>query len=99
MSYITDLTHLLNSKGALATTKGAGFAMADFQTKIIYHATLRENIKPTYKCFNCKASNASYNVQDDGSVAWVCNECGINGFIRNWRGSLWDMTNQVSANN
>ena len=49
MSYITDLTHLLNSKGALATTKGAGFAMADFQTKIIYHATLRENIKPTYK--------------------------------------------------
>lgn len=99
MSYVTDLTHLLDSKGAIASKKGVGFTMADFQTKIVYHTTLKDNINSTYKCFKCKGSNASSNIQDDDEIAWVCNNCGITGFIKNWRGSLWDMSQHIVTTN
>jgi len=54
--YVTDLTHYLDSKGAIAPERGPARKMADFLTAVVAHASDfdRPYDAPGPFCFKCR---------------------------------------------
>lgn len=94
--YITDLSHLLDDKGAIAPQVGAPRKLADFLTAVVAFASSPDRLEyPSGPlCFHCTTRDprivAAAIIEDD-TIAWVCPACGSEGRISNWQGSFWDL--------
>jgi hypothetical protein len=96
--YITDLTHFLDSSGAIGPVKGPARAMAQFHVDVVAHASDRTaDALPAPRCFKCKKSLVAAVPAHDGAITWVCPACRTDGRISNWQGSLWDLRDRPVA--
>lgn len=95
--YVTDLTHFLDAKGAIAPEPGPARKMADFLAAVVAHASdfNRSADVPGPVCFKCRKRD--HRVVDTGItegdiVVWRCLACGTEGQISNWQGTFWDVS-------
>lgn len=95
--YVTDLTHYLDSKGAIALGGTAPQKMAGFLTAVVAHASDfdRPDDAPGPVCFKCRKRDqrvVETGITEDDVVVWRCIACGIEGRISNWQGTFWDLS-------
>ena len=95
--YVIDTTHFLNAKGDIGPEKGPARKMADFITSVIAHASDfdRSDGVPGPVCFKCRKRDdrrVDTSMTDDDVVVWHCPTCGTDGFISNWQGTFWDLS-------
>jgi hypothetical protein len=88
--YITDASHFLDAKGAIAPQRGPARKMAEFLGNVIVAATLPGQGSDQAKCRKCRAAIETSIV--GGEIQWRCSSCQESGRISNWRHTLWDMT-------
>ena len=94
--YITDATHFLDEKGAIGPKDGPALEMSEFFGSVIVAATLSTLPSQAVRCFKCSHEvHAVLNKQD--KIEWACGGCDACGVISNWRGTLWDMTENNGA--
>ena len=93
--FITDLTHFLDGKGAIAPQIGPARRLAEFLGSVVAAASAQERGVATEPvlCRNkkCKWPITSTIAPDD-TVEWVCAKCAEEGRITNWRHSFWDLS-------
>ena len=94
--YVIDLTHYLDSKGAIAPQRGPARKMADFLTAVVAHASDfdRPDNTPGPVCFKCRKRDqrvVETGITEDDVVVWNCLACGTQGQISNWQGTFWDL--------
>jgi hypothetical protein len=94
--YVIDLTHYLDSQGAIAPLWGPARKMADFLTAAVAHASDfdRSDDAPGPACFKCVKRDrrvVETGVTED-DVVWRCIGCGTEGRISNWQGTFWDLS-------
>jgi hypothetical protein len=99
-TYITDLRHLLNeATGDLAEMPAPALNLAMFLTSIVAWATSHEHDKdettnvwcwrrPTRR--RCRGEIVARLDRHASEIVWQCPDCGMNGVIRGWEGTLWD---------
>ena len=93
--YITDLRHLLDERGAIGPVKGPARAMAQFQAKVVAHASDGTGQPPAApRCFKCRKETVQPSLARDNAIVWTCPGCGAEGCISNWQGSLWDLSDR-----
>ncbi|MEZ5653182.1 MAG: hypothetical protein R3E87_21820 [Burkholderiaceae bacterium] len=95
--YVIDLTHILDSKGAIAPERGPARKLADFMTAVVAHASDfdRPDDTPGPVCFKCRKRDqhrVETGLTEEEVVVWRCAACGTEGEISNWQGSFWDMS-------
>lgn len=104
-TYITDITHYLDDEGEIAIESGAGLRFAVYLTSII---SMISHPQPVPEEFNvkcrcrpkrkpCKGIIMGGTDPDTGIIIWWCKECHVNGFISNWQGTMWDMSDADGA--
>jgi hypothetical protein len=95
--YVIDLTHYLDSKGAIAPERGPARKMADFLTAVVAHGSDfdRPDSTPGPACFKCRKRDdrrVQTGMTEDDTIVWHCPACGTEGRISNWQGSFWDLS-------
>lgn len=100
-TWSVNIQHFLNQDGSIGVKSGSGRRLAEHFVAIIYETTCdmdgdgshslvqcrrRPNRKP------CSGKIASFIDPDDDAIVWRCPECGDNGWISGWTGTLWDMS-------
>jgi hypothetical protein len=100
-TWITDLTHFLDKEGRIAPERGPARRMAEFLTSIVSMASRPELVIPQKCRVQCrrhpgrKPCPGMIEVDLDPEtedVIWWCPVCGDNGYIRNWKGTVWDLS-------
>ena len=105
-TWVTDLKHFLNANGLIAPTSGSARKLAEHFTAIVVELTAElaeiEGIeqvacrrRPGYQ--PCKGFIESWIDPETGEIPWQCPKCGDNGYIRNWEGTMWDLTEDTSC--
>jgi hypothetical protein len=100
-TWITDLTHFLDEKGRIAPERGPARRMAEFLTSIVAMVSRPELVIPQEYRVRCRRRpgrkpcpgiiKADLDPETE-DVDWWCPVCGDNGYIRNWKGTAWDMS-------
>ena len=99
-SWITDITHYLDDSGNIVPDYGSVFRFAEYLVSIISLIThpapvpvsfdvpcrRRPNRKP------CNGFIEGVADPDTDAIVWWCPECGDHGFISNWQGTIWDLS-------
>ena len=93
--YITDLTHFLDDKGAIAAMPAPARRLAEFLGRVVAAASAPcagevEGIGEC-RCNKCKGIVIAEIASDD-AIEWLCETCGHEGRISNWRRSFWDLS-------
>jgi hypothetical protein len=102
-TYVTDITHFLDSDGELVTEMPKpARQLASFLVLIIDAVTQAVPVRDLDTRIRCgkKACTGSIRASLTSSqdeIAWRCPDCSHNGVIRNWQGTKWDQTPQESA--
>ena len=104
-TYITDITHYLDDEGEIAIESGAGLRFAEYLTYIIsmmsHPPPVPDEFKVKCRCRPkrkpCKGMIVGGTDPATGVIIWWCTECRVNGFISNWQGTMWDMSDAVGA--
>jgi hypothetical protein len=100
-TWITDLRHFLDENGQIAPQKGPARRLAEYITAIIVMASGPELVIPPEHAIQCrrrpgrKPCPGVIQVDIDPEtedVVWWCPVCGDNGYIRNWKGTIWDLS-------
>lgn len=91
--YITDARHFLDEKGGIAPRRGPAKAMADFHASVIAYATDFDSTGVmAARCFKCKKGTVEAAIAQDDAILWSCPQCKAEGWISNWQGTLWDLS-------
>ncbi len=105
-TWITDITHFLTRDGAIAPTAEPARRFAEFLAKLAVDATTPSLDGSTHTSVRCRRRPArklcTGEIETDidaetEEIVWWCPACGDNGIIRNWKGSMWDCTNDAKA--
>jgi hypothetical protein len=100
-TYIADLRHVLNPDGSIAPRSGPARRLAQHLAAIVQEITADiggETFFPKARCRRkpnrkrCPGEIESLLNPDTGEIVWCCPQCGDNGRIRNWEGTLWDFS-------
>lgn len=100
-TWITDLTHFLDEEGRIVPKKGPARRLTEFFASIVTmcsHPYLTPPPKYLVRCRRRPARKPCAGViQADldpptEDIVWWCPVCGDNGYIRNWKGTIWDLT-------
>ena len=100
-TWIADLTHFLDEEGCIAPTKGPARRLADFFASIVVIGSHPYPIAPSTYMVRCRRRPARkpctgvIEVDLDPpteDIVWWCPVCGDNGYIRNWKGTIWDLS-------
>ena len=102
---ITDLTHYLDEDGEIAIVSGAGLRFVEYLTSII---SMISHPQPVPDEFNVKCRCKPKRIPCTGIlmggtdpntdvIIWWCPVCHENGFISNWQGTLWDLSDADGA--
>jgi hypothetical protein len=99
-TWIVDLEHMLDENGAIAAPKGPARKLTEHIVAIVAMASSPEIIPlPAYQV-RCRRRpgrkpcpgiiQADFDPQDE-RIIWRCPVCEDNGYISNWKGSMWDL--------
>lgn len=100
-TWVTDLTHFLDEDGDLAFLPDPAFRLAEYFTSIVAMASHPDLVIPPQFRVHCRRrpgrkpcsgmieSDLDFETED---IMWWCPVCGDNGYIHNWKGSLWDLS-------
>ena len=93
--YITNLTHFLDAKGAIALKSGPARRLAEFLGRVVAAASAPSAVEAegigVCRCNKCKGMVIAEIAPDD-AIEWFCENCGHEGRISNWRRSFWDLS-------
>ena len=93
--YVTDLTHFLDAKGAIALKSGPARRFAEFLGRVVAAASTPSAVEAdgiaVCRCNKCKGVVVA-GIAPDGATEWFCENCGQEGRISNWRRSFWDLS-------
>lgn len=94
-TYVTDIRHYVDEKGALAELPKRARKLASFLAVLIEAATMAcpvNNHDSSIRCCRrtCGGSTRVWLASPSDEIAWRCPVCERNGVIRNWQGSKWD---------
>jgi hypothetical protein len=93
--YITDLSHMLDEKGAIGPKSGAARRFAEFLGRVVAAASAPASAADCYskqcRCSKCKGMVTAVIAPDD-AIEWLCPSCGEKGRSANWRRSFWDLS-------
>jgi hypothetical protein len=102
-TYITDVTNYLDEFGDISIESGAGLRFVEYLTAIIsmisHPQPLPEEFKakcrrrPNRKPCNGTIQGKTYPNTD--VIVWWCPKCRDNGFINNWKGTFWDLSDNA----
>lgn len=94
--YITDLTHFLDEKGAIAAMPAPARRLAEFLGRVVATgsapAALDEAGNAECRCNKCKKGSVIAEIAADDAIECFCGSCGHDGRIANWRRSFWDLS-------
>jgi hypothetical protein len=92
--YITDLTHFLDEKGAIAPMPPAARGLAEFLGRVVVAASTPIDVAGSgeCRCSKCKKGTVIAEIAADDAIEWFCEDCGHEGRISNWRRSFWDLS-------
>jgi hypothetical protein len=104
-TYITDITLFLDNDGEIDIETGAGHRFAMYLTSIISMVSHPQPVPEEFsvKCrcrpkkIPCKGVIEGGVAPDTGVIVWFCRECSENGFISNWQGTMWDLSDADGA--
>jgi hypothetical protein len=103
-TWITDLTHFLDEHGDIAPFEGPAFRLAEYITAIVAMASHPDLVLPSRFRVRCRRrpgrkpcpglieSDLDFETED---IMWWCPACGDNGYITNWKGSFWDLSELI----
>lgn len=99
-----DLTHWLTEDGAIAPMPRPARRLAEYMGIIVAEATSFPTEQVSDQGVKCRCrpgrKPCSGTIETDfepatDRIVWWCPECGENGFISNWKGTLWDGTRNL----
>ena len=92
--YITDLTHFLDEKGAIAHLPTPARRLAEFLGRVVAAASAPAAIDAAGECCcnKCRKGIVIAQIAPDDAIEWFCERCGQEGRISNWRRSFWDLS-------
>jgi len=105
-TFVVDMTHWLTKDGAIAAMPTAARRLAEYMGMIVADATAcptEQNSEQRVECRcrpgrkPCPGKIESDFEPETDRIIWWCPECGENGFISNWKGTLWDRTTDQTA--
>jgi hypothetical protein len=107
-TWMTDLTDFLDDDGDIITEPAKSKELAEFFTDIVFMSSFpNKDIPPEYsvKCHShpdheaCLGEIVGFINQETDAIMWMCPKCVERGFINNWRGTMWDLSNLSSITN
>ena len=101
-TWVVDLTHFLNEDGLIEPPNGPARRLAEHMAAIVSLASRPET--SAYSDFPvrcrrrpgrkpCTGMIETDLDQQTDKIEWWCPVCDDNGYISNWKGSFWDITN------
>lgn len=105
-TFVVDLTHWLTENGAIAPMPRSAQRLAEYMATIVADATAfltDQYCEQGVKC-RCRPGRkpcpgmieTDFEPATD-RIVWWCPECGENGYINSWKGTLWDRTTDRTA--
>ena len=105
-TFVVDLTHWLTEDGAIAPMPRPGQRLAEYMGMIVADATgflTEQYSEQGVKC-RCRPGRkpcpgiieTDFEANTD-RIVWWWPECGENGYVNNWKGTLWDRTTDRTA--
>ncbi len=101
-TWVTDVTHFLNDEGGIAPLKVPARRLAEHFVAIVSMISRPEIIPPSEYQVRCRRRpgrkpctgviEADLDPETE-DIDWWCPVCGDNGYISNWKGTMWDFTN------
>ena len=104
-TWVTDITHFLSDSGSIAPESGPARKLAEHIAAIVAESTAALGDIEGYEKVSCRRRPGRRPCQglidswidpETGSIYWECPNCGDNGFISNWEGTLWDLTSDAT---
>jgi hypothetical protein len=101
-TWVTDLTHFLDEDGDIAPISGPAWRLAEYFTSIVAMASHPNLILPPEFRVRCRrrpgrkpcsgmiGSDLDFETEED--IKWRCPVCRDNGYLHNWKGSLWGLS-------
>jgi len=99
-TFTTNLTHLLDEKGAIPDSlPKQAKKLAGNLGSIVSNVTIEPKLAPrtNVTCWGGTSKNKCHgNIDssldlDSFNIIWHCFECGDNGAISHWENSFWDL--------
>jgi hypothetical protein len=100
-SWIIDLSHFIDEDGDIISEPAKVKALADYFTAIVFIASYPEPEYPAeyiVKCRRrpkrkpCLGEIFGFIIPETDDILWMCPKCHDRGFISNWRGTMWDLS-------
>ncbi len=97
VTYVIDLTHYPDTRGAIAADRSRARKLANFVTAVVAHVSdfERADSLPGPLCFRCRKQDrraAEAALTEDDLVIWRCMTCGTEGRVSHWQGAFWDLS-------
>jgi hypothetical protein len=99
-TWIIDLTHYLDERGATVTVPSPARRLAEHFGAIVRAVTWDPVGAGTGSSVRCRRRpgrkpcrghiRAAITLDDRMDIVWECPLCGDNGVISNWHGTMWD---------
>jgi hypothetical protein len=100
-THLTDLSDFLDEAGDIISEPAQSKALAEFFTDIVFMTSYPDlEYPPEYnvKC-HCRPEHkpclgiiVGFINRETDDIVWMCPKCIDRGFISNWRGSMWDLS-------
>jgi len=96
---VTDVRHLLDAEGSLASTPAPAVELARFLGAIVAWVSIGggEDTNVSCRCRparqRCLGDIFARLDTRTGSIEWTCPACGDGGVISGWQGTSWDRRN------
>jgi len=101
-TWVVSLAHLLDGNGEITGTKGLNWKLAEHIYAIVAMASRPDKILQSGLQVRCRRSSGrkqcSGRIEASvepfyGRIVWWCPVCEDNGYISDWKGSIWDLRN------
>jgi len=102
MVMITNIKHFLEEDGTVPELPKEAKELVNFLSVIIESASSNYAVPLSFAATNCrciidgKSCTGEIEVwvyPEDNRIGWECLECGDEGIISEWEGTLWDKRN------
>jgi hypothetical protein len=98
---MTDLTDFLDEAGDILVEPERSKLLAKYFTDIVFMASYPDmEYPPEYNVrWHCRPEKipcfgkiVGYINSETDDIVWMCPKCIDRGLIRNWRGTMWDLS-------
>jgi len=104
MATITNIKHFLDEDGKLPELPVEARKLVDFLSSIIESASGNYDLPVSFaqaECMrttdntSCPGDIEVWVYAEDNNIGWQCLECGDEGVISEWSGTIWDKRNYI----